>query len=162
MADYEIQPERDVCLIHNLEYSSPLMLLEGNRSDCMGATFWAQEPRTPQRTRCHGLKISKDTPSPCHAVSGTTFRKAMQVASRQGSWSSLMIYCLCQSLLLRCRRSQPWEKSLQAAPAQAALAQAASSPNCSTGCIWMAWGKVQPWEATPAPANPRQPLTQSG
>lgn len=76
--------------------------------------------------------------------------------SRQGSWSSLMIYCLCQSLLLCCRRSQPWEKSLQAA-----LAQAASSPNCSAGCICMAWGRVQPCEATSAPANPRQPTLTS-
>lgn len=39
IADCEIQLERDVCLIHKLEYLSPLMQLEGNRSDHMGATF---------------------------------------------------------------------------------------------------------------------------
>jgi len=44
IADCKIQLERDVCLIHNLKRLSLLTQLEGNRSDSMGATFWAHEP----------------------------------------------------------------------------------------------------------------------
>lgn len=131
IADCKIQLERDVCLIHNLECLSLPMQLEVNCSDRMGPTFWAHEPWAPQRTCCHGYEIPKAAPH--RAVSGTAFRKAMQAASGKGSWSSLMIYCLRPL----CRgRSRPREKSCQVA-----LAQGASSLNCSGGCICVAWGK---------------------
>lgn len=44
IADHEIQLEKDVYLIHDLERSSLFVQLEENCSDCMGATFWAHDP----------------------------------------------------------------------------------------------------------------------
>lgn len=74
-----------------------------------------------------------DTSPPHHVLSGTAFRKAKQAASRQGSWSSLTIYCLHESLPLHRGRARPGAKSCQA--------QAASSCNCSSGCICVVWDK---------------------
>lgn len=132
IADCEIQLERGVCLIHNFRVFVPTHAARRKPLRLHGCNILGTSHLASQHACSYGYHIAKDASSPHRAVSRTAFRRATQAASEQGSWSSLTIYCLRQSLLLHHRRSRP-QKSRQAA-----LAQAASWRNSSSGCIYTA------------------------